>query len=303
MNERPNIDTRWTQSLRRGEQPSHENLCDHLKAVHRDNAGFTESCASQCRDHEGRNSYELLADCIDPERHQTVLDLGCGSGVLLEICDQRFGSRLKLMGVDMSAEELALARARLPDASIGLHEGVAQSLPFIADASIDVVLCHWALTLMDDVPLVLAEVKRVLKPGGVFAAIVDGDASTAPGYADIHDLIYRAVQREYPDYGAIDLGDRRVRTAQALMALAAASFAGDEVRIKPAVLRLSATSDVLAREAAGFFYASFVLSPEFHQQMLEDLEAFFAGQGSAGRSRFSMPVNKLVVERTTVSSP
>lgn len=297
MNVRPNIVSCWTRSLQRGEQPTHENLREHIMAVHRDHAGFTESCASRCRDELDRNSYELLANSVDPARHKSVLDLACGSGVLLEICSQRFGPDIALTGVDMSAEELALARQRIPDPTIELHKGVAQNLHFIGDGTIDVILCHWALTLMDQVPLVLAEVKRVLKPDGIFSAIVDGDATTAPGYAEIHDLIYRIVQREYPDYGAIDLGDPRVRTAQALKELAVASFEGARVDIEPVVLNLSAAPDVLAREAAGFFYASFVLSPPFHRQMLQELEAFFTALQMDSGSRFALPMNRLVIRQ------
>ena len=82
MNEFINVDTRWTQRLRCSERPSELELREHLLAVHRRHAGFTESCARRCRDGSGRNSYEWLAEAIDPNRHQRVLDLACGSGVL-----------------------------------------------------------------------------------------------------------------------------------------------------------------------------------------------------------------------------
>ena len=148
---------------------------------------------------------------------------------------------------------------------------------------------------MDQVPLVLREVKRVLKPDGVFAAIVDGDPATTPGYSEIHDLIYNLVRREQPNFGEIDLGDPRVRTGQALKQLAIETFEGAQLNIEPMVFDLHAPPDVLAREAAGFFYASFMLSPPAHRQMLEELEALFAGQRQAGRSRFALPVNRLVI--------
>ncbi|MEO1542925.1 MAG: hypothetical protein AAFR75_02755, partial [Pseudomonadota bacterium] len=133
-----------------------------------------------------------------------------------------------------------------------------------------------------------------------FAAIVDGDAETAPGYAKIHDIIYAAVQREYPDYGAIELGDPRVRTAAALKSLAFESFPGARVSITPVVLSLASEPETLAREAAGFFYASFVLSTPFHQQMLTDLATHFAGaKNNAAESRFALPVNQLVIQTNT----
>ena len=289
------INTRWAQCLQRNQRPSEADLREHLLTIHRYHPGFTESCAGRCRDTNGRNSYEWLAEIIDPNHHRTVLDLACGSGALMAHCHKRFGSKIDLIGVDMSAEELALARRRLPVRSLQWHCGMAQDMAFIADESIDVVLCHWALTLMDPVEPVLGEVRRVLRPSGVFAAIIDGELAAARGYAELHNLIYRWVQREYPAYGAIDMGDARVRTTTALAALTKQSFKPAQVRIEPEVVSLTAAPDVLAREAAAFFYASFVLSPLSYKQMLRQLETLFAAQGRGLHSVFAMPINRLVV--------
>ena len=74
------------------------------------------------------------------------------------------------LGVDIFAPDLALASARLPAAYFMLAR--AQALPF-ADRSMDVVVCHMALMLMDDPDVVLAECRRMLRPNGTFAAIVN----------------------------------------------------------------------------------------------------------------------------------
>jgi SAM-dependent methyltransferase len=298
MSERVNIISAWTRQVERGQQPSGADLRDHIAAVHDNNAGFTEACACTCCDADGKNSYELLADIVDRERHCSVLDLGCGSGVLLDLCHQRFGTKLALSGTDISDAELQLARGRLAHTDIKLHQGMAQDLHFIADASIDVILCHWALTLMDPVAPVFATAKRVLKENGVFAAIIDGDAATALGYHEIHEIIYECTQREYPNYGAIELGDPRVRTTASLQGLATETFAEADVTITPLVLSLNAAPDILAREAAGFFYASFVLSASGHRQMLADLESHFAARLQDGAGCFIMPVNRLVVRQS-----
>ena len=295
MNEFIHNESDWMHSLMRGERPSDESLREHLLLVHRNNPGFTESCALKCQDISGRNSYELLASLIDPKRNSHILDLACGSGVLLEICRQRCGPKSELTGVDMSAEELVLARQRNPDLENNLYEGLAQDLHFIGDDSFDIVLCHWALTLMDQVPVVLQEVKRLLKKNGIFAAIVDGDPKTAPGYDEVHKIIYSFVTQRYPSYSETDLGDPRVRDGVSLERLVRQAFTDAEVKIEPVVFYLDATPDVLAREVAGFFYASFVVAPKEHDHMLEQLEKFFVEQGKGNRCRFSLPVNKLVV--------
>jgi SAM-dependent methyltransferase len=294
--DRPLLDTAWTRSLSRGEVPDGASLQAHLLAVHAANAGFTEACASRCRDAAGRSSYGWLADVLDPPRHRDILDLACGSGPLMELVHRRHGTRVRLTGVDMSDAELALARARVPDAELALHRGLAQDMAFLPDASQDAVLCHWALTLMDPVAPVLAEVRRVLRPGGTFAAIVDGEMDAAPGYRAVHDLIYGWVQRRYPAYGRVDLGDARIRDTRALAELARTTFDDAEVRIEPSVLHLSDRPAALAREAAGFFYAAFVLSPPAHAEMLAELARLFAGQGDR-QAAFAMPINRLVVSR------
>jgi len=298
MTQAPSVITCWTRSLERGEKPTHAHLRDHLLAVHKHRAGFTESCAWSCRDERGRNSYELLTEMLDPRQHKRIMDLACGSGVLLELCLQRFGTEVSLVGVDMSADELKLARQRLPGTGINLYEGVAQDLHFIADGTIDLILCHWALTLMDPVISVLHEARRVLARNGTFAAIIDGDPVTAPGYADVHSLIYEWVQRRYPEYGTFELGDARVRTKKALLELAREAFTGAHIEIEPAILRLYAPPAILAREVAGFFYASFVLSASDRSRMLEELAATFQAGGLKDQGCFEMPVNRLVIRRS-----
>jgi SAM-dependent methyltransferase len=294
--DRPLLDTAWTRSLARGEAPDPASLRDHLLAVHGANAGFTEACASRCQDDRGRSSYAWLAEVIDPARHRDVLDLACGSGPLLELVHARHGDAVRLTGVDMSDAELALARARVPDADLALHRGLAQDMAVLPDASQDAVLCHWALTLMDPVAPVLREVRRVLRPVGTFAAIVDGEMDAAPGYRAVHDLIYGWVQHAYPAYGRFDLGDARVRDTEALAALAKEVFDGAHVRIDPGVLYLSDPPETLAREAAGFFYAAFVLSAEANAAMLADLAELLRSTGG-DRPTFAMPINRLVVTR------
>lgn len=294
--DRPLLDTAWTRSLARGQAPAPASLRDHLLAVHGANAGFTEACASRCQDDRGRSSYAWLAEAIDPARHRDVLDLACGSGPLLDLVAARHGDGLRLTGVDMSDAELALARARVGDADLALHRGLAQDMAFLADASQDAVLCHWALTLMDPVAPVLREVRRVLRPGGTFAAIVDGEMDQAPGYRAVHDLIYGWVQHAYPAYGRFELGDARVRDTQALATLAREIFDDAHVRIEPNVLTLSDPPETLAREAAGFFYAAFVLSAQANADMLADLAELLRAQGGA-QPTFAMPINRLVVTR------
>ncbi|MGG7572128.1 class I SAM-dependent methyltransferase [Streptomyces sirii] len=121
----------------------------------------------------GRSSYEILRDRVAACRR--VLDLGCGDGLLLELlaaCDPGPGRAVpELAGLDLSPEELALARRRPGLDRADLRVGRAQRLPF-PNGRFDGCVSHMALMLMSDMERVAAEVARVLAPGGTLAVVL-----------------------------------------------------------------------------------------------------------------------------------
>jgi SAM-dependent methyltransferase len=91
-----------------------------------------------------------------------VLDLGCGDGLLSA---ELRADELTL--ADVSGLALARARARLPAAqAVELEPDAPLPLP---DAGFDVVLCAETIEHVRDVQLLLSEVRRVLRPGGMLA--------------------------------------------------------------------------------------------------------------------------------------
>ena len=292
------VNSNWTDSLARNLYPDSDALVDHLRTVHQEHTGFTEVCASSCRDKAGRNSYEWLSEIVPDKESLRVLDLACGSGALLKILFDR-NKNLKLKGIDMCPEELTLAKTRLKDSGVGLIESKAQNLRVINDNSIDIVLCHWALTLMDPIDPVLNEVKRVLTHKGQFAAIVDGPMNIAPGYKKVHDLIYSYVQEEIPSYGEIDLGDPRIRRSESLSILVHKIFPGANVTIETNVVSIEGPVTQIAEIVAGFFYAAFVLKPEKRKLMITSLSKLLTVSKQSNHiqrlGRFSMPISRLLV--------
>ena len=290
----------WTDSLANNQQPGDKALLAHLRTVHQNNPGFTEKCASSCRDKAGRNSYEWLAKIVPDVDGIRVLDLACGSGPLLKILYDR-NKKFKLKGVDISPEELELAKARLPKGSVDLLELKAQNLTAIDDNSIDVVLCHWALTLMNPITPVLNEIRRVLSSGGKFAALVNGPMDAAPGYNDVYNLIYKYVQAKLPRYGEIDLGDPRIRSTDSLKNLLSETFTDANISIETSTVSMEGPVAEVAETTAGFFYASFILSPEIREVMLSKLSNLLTiskkGSISESHGRFSMPINRLVIAK------
>lgn len=290
------IRTPWTDQAEQREGGP-EQLKAHLIEVHRRNPGFTESCAGRCLDAHGETSYDWLCDAATDQRGARVLDLACGSGVLLSVLRDRLPGAKALVGVDMSAAELDLARARLDGRGVVLHEGVAQNLTFAATASFDTVLCHWALTLMDPVAPVFSEIARVLTGGGTFAAIVDGDSAAAPAYDDVNDLVFAHVRAEVPSMGDRDLGDPRIRKPAALERLARSFFPEARVTTQTRVFTLQGEARMVAEEAVGFFYAAFVLSPPARAALIDELADLFLTQADGNAPTFSMPVCRLLVRR------
>jgi len=94
-----------------------------------------------------------------------VVDLGTGTGRMLEL----FGSRAKGgIGIDLSSEMLALARAQLDRPELqhcSVRQGDLYDLP-LQDESADLVTLHMVLHYLDDPAASIAEAARVLKPGG-----------------------------------------------------------------------------------------------------------------------------------------
>ena len=107
----------------------------------------------------------------------TVLDLGCGSGRDAYLLSRLVGERGRVIGVDMTAEQLAVARAHLAwqaqrygyaQSNVEFVEGFIEDLAAsgIADGSVDVVVSNCVLNLSPEKPRVFREIMRVLKPGG-----------------------------------------------------------------------------------------------------------------------------------------
>ena len=298
-NNQNGLNSLWTESLTRNLHPDSNALVDHLRIVHHKHTGFTEACASSCRDKAGRNSYEWLAEIVPNNKGLRVLDLACGSGTLLKILSDR-NQNLNLKGIDMCPEELKLAKNLLINSGVNLIESKAQNLKAINDNSIDIVLCHWALTLMDPIAPVLNEVRRVLTSEGRFAALVDGPMNVVPSYKEVHDLIYSYVQKEIPSYGKIDLGDPRIRGTKSLSNLAHKIFPEANVTIETNVVTIKGPVIQVAEIAAGFFYAAFVLKPDKRKSMITSLSKILAiskeSTDAKKQGQFSMPINRLLVE-------
>lgn len=145
----------------------------YLAAFHRERAGVIEAVLSRTFSAEHPHSpYRWLARAVSTAS-QLVLDLACGSGPMSRELSQPGRT---VIGLDLSEEELALAAQRGPGPWVRAD---ALRLPF-ADESIDAVTSSIGLLVVQPLDRVVTEVARVLKPGGVLAAIAPALRPLAP---------------------------------------------------------------------------------------------------------------------------
>jgi arsenite methyltransferase len=99
---------------------------------------------------------------------ETVLDLGSGGGIDVLLSARRVGPAGKVYGLDMTDEMLAAARANAEAAgarNVEFLKGYIEAIP-LPPAAVDVVISNCVINLSADKDAVLADIFRVLRPGG-----------------------------------------------------------------------------------------------------------------------------------------
>lgn len=115
----------------------------------------------------------LIEHCNVGER-STVVDLGCGSGILTQLLLERFASApaFRVIAIDPSEWELAIARSRIADGRVTFVQGRAQEAAQIVKATADAVLL---CSVLHQIPVaerqpVLAGAYALVRPGGLVGA-------------------------------------------------------------------------------------------------------------------------------------
>lgn len=214
-----------------------------LKKFHDRRPGLTPQAFSSLPVHldgmQYPSTYHLLASTVAHTADGcAVLDLACGDGYLLSLIASAADSRAALYGIDMSFGELAAAATRLGSRAT-LTSGRAQELPYPA-GQFDAVLCHMALMLMEDLDLVLTEVRRTMRPKGTFAGVVGAPSPPSPALTKFIDVFSRCSRR--PEWEGLRLGDPRLRRKDGLIHVLSPKFEVSIIQDLPLALRLDPES-------------------------------------------------------------
>ena len=112
-----------------------------------------------------RECYPFVLNAINNIHFNKVLDLGCGTGVILKEISS-INSDVELFGLDLSENMIAKATQRLGTTAT-LSVGDAENLPY-ADNTFDLVCCVESFHHYPNPKKALSEINRVLKNGGLF---------------------------------------------------------------------------------------------------------------------------------------
>lgn len=148
---------------------------------------------------------EAFAEFIAPNPGDSALDVACGTGALAECLSKRVGSNGRVAGLDMDEGMIAVAQtSRLP---IDWRQGDALAMPFEDDA-FDVVASHQGLQFFPDRAAGLAEMRRVLRPGGQLALALWRESELNPGQHALGQALGKWVRPELAKLPPFTLHDK-----------------------------------------------------------------------------------------------
>lgn len=116
----------------------------------------------------------MAFDALHLSEGDTVVDIGCGNGLLTQEIARAVGATGRVIGVDPSEDMRAPAAARCSEFStVQIEDGRADALP-LQDGQADKAVAVQVLEYLSDIPAAICEAYRVLRPGGRIVALDTG---------------------------------------------------------------------------------------------------------------------------------
>jgi ubiquinone/menaquinone biosynthesis C-methylase UbiE len=214
---------------------------------------------------------------------QSVLDVGCGTGVLARAVAGCVGPAGRVQGVDLNEGMLAVARALAPE--LVWTRGAAEELP-IATASQDRVLSQFALMFFADQQVAVQEMARVLRPEGRVCVATWAEVDTSPGYAAMVTLL----RRLFGD-GPADalLAPFSIGTCEQLRQIMVTTFPDLTVRRIEGIARFPSLDDWVHTDIRAWTLRDMIDDAQFQELRQEARRALAGFCGEDGQVTFAAP--------------
>ncbi|TIR15733.1 MAG: methyltransferase domain-containing protein [Mesorhizobium sp.] len=120
---------------------------------------------------------------------QRVLDIACGTGIVARVARERLGAAGYVVGIDINADMLAVARTVAPD--IDWRVGNAGALPVLEGEQFDVIVCQQGLQFFPDKPAAAAQMRRAMEQGGRLAVATWRSDEEIPFFRELRRVAER----------------------------------------------------------------------------------------------------------------
>lgn len=286
---------------KRNQAPSDKDFYKEIQESRHYHEGDIEATFNAFKTTDGQTSYEFLRAVVPELSGKTVVDLASGSGPVSKVCIKDVGPEGQVIAVDFNERELERARQTIAAKNITFLNEDAQKLSIPA-SSVDVVFCHLGVMLFRPLPPVISEISRILKPGGVFSAIVLPDNLHHTSSPVFNDYLAVAAQYDSPElqlnkWGWGDLGANNVEGFKNLFN-EASGFTTD-VALDDYALELEDTAENLLIKLRAFFQTSYLLHDEtqkreYEAKLLEVLKNHIAENG---KTVFQIPFVRVTIKK------
>jgi SAM-dependent methyltransferase len=270
--------------------PDGEAFLADLVDFHAERPAVTEATLGALRTSGGRTGYDVVVDAVSTSA-RSVVELGCGNGPLLEALLRARPALTSVVGVDACAPELDLARRRIDDTRLRLSCSPAQTLD-VPDASVDAVVSHHAFYLFVPIEPVIAEIARVLRPGGRFVFMTTSLRPMDPSsvLAQLYAKMNPHTSAEVPQFRG--WGDRRVWSIAGLEELFFASGApfAPPLAIDELVVSIREAPATLCDRLMRFFYTVALQKAVAREELRRDwLAVLSTNVDERDEARFDLP--------------
>lgn len=133
-----------------------------------------------------------IVDKLEIKEGMTVLDLGCGTGILFDLVRRKVGKSGSITGVDFSFQMVQKAHRNFPFDNVNVVDADAINLPF-ADSTFDAAIAFAAFPHFSDQKRAVEETHRVLKKNGPFYVI---HLSSSKELSEVHQRVGGVVERD-----------------------------------------------------------------------------------------------------------